>query len=73
MGDFSFFLGDMSFLQLEQIKSKILEIITFFKQIYTGDKTSIKEEFTKEILEVLFNDQINIKKKFNLDLFGLIG
>lgn len=56
LGDFNFFITLLSEDQLRFMKKKIIETINVFKRFYSGDKTSIKEEFTKKIFEQLFNN-----------------
>ena len=56
LDDFDFFTSLLSENQLKSIKEDILKIISVFKKFYSGDRTSIKEEFTKKVLEQLFNN-----------------
>lgn len=56
ISDFNFFISLLSEDQLRFMKKKIIETINVFKRFYSGDKTSIKEEFTKKIFEQLFNN-----------------
>ncbi|MBY8982466.1 MAG: hypothetical protein KGD57_05935 [Candidatus Lokiarchaeota archaeon] len=54
-GDFNFFTTSLSENQLRLIKNNVLKTINVFKRFYFGDKTSIKEEFTKNLFKQLFN------------------
>lgn len=56
LDDFDFFTSLLSKNQLKSIKEDILKIISVFKKFFSGDRTSIKEEFTKKVLEQLFNN-----------------
>ena len=54
--DFDFFAQLLSQKDLNIIKDKIGKIIATFRRIYSADRTSIGEEFTKEVLRYLLNN-----------------
>ena len=56
LDDFDFFTDILTKKELESIKIEILKKTNIFKKFYSGDRSSIKEEFTKKVFEVLFNN-----------------
>jgi len=52
----NFFTSLLSDRQLESIKKAILKTTSIFKRFYSGDKSSIKEEYTKKVFDQLFNN-----------------